>query len=161
MLVKYPVSLMMAYIKLTWCQDSGNMHDPFAIVITWLALLNYKISLLNVRTVSFSWSKTVLLAQQHCYCYLQRVVPKNHSAHAIAWPLTGVQPNSVWHRLQVAVTSKFSATSIILQRESNSPSSLAVFLSLTKYLSLSFLRLQWNVSLISSSEAWIGSFFNN
>lgn len=138
MLVKYPVSLMMAYIKLTWCQDSGNMHDPFAIVITWLALLNYKISLLNVRTVSFSWSKTVLLAQQHCYCYLQRVVPKNHSAHAIAWPLTGVQPNSVWHRLQVAVTSKFSATSIILQRESNSPSKSGC-ISLTDQILVSFL----------------------
>lgn len=61
MLVEYPVLLMMVFIKLTWCQDSGNMHDPFAIVITWLALLSYKISLLNVRTVSFLCSKTVLV----------------------------------------------------------------------------------------------------
>ena len=74
MVVEYPVSLMMVYIKLTWCQDSGNMHDPFAIVITWLALLNYKISLLNVRTVSFfgqrlcSWlSSTAIVTYKEWY----------------------------------------------------------------------------------------------
>lgn len=118
-----------------------------------IALLSYKISLLNVRTASVFLLKDCAPVQQHCCCYFQRVVPKSHSAQAIAFPLTGGQPNSVWHRLQVSITSLNSLPlPQFFKGESNSPSksgciSLTDQILVSSFLSLPSMKLQLNFFL--------------
>lgn len=137
----------MVLLKLTWCQDNGKLCSTFAMHSPWLGvLLTLKMFLLNANHTFFFFPKAkargiITATPKEWY--------KNHSG------LTCLQLS-----MQAPVTCKCSETSITLPME-HLPLTLAVSLSHcpNTYLfpPFPFSETSW----ISSSESWIGFFFNN